>query len=77
LAYHTPDSRHSEPGFPDIVATHPERGTFFAELKTAKGRVSEAQQRWMETLRASGQRVYLWKPDDWPEIERVANGEQT
>ncbi len=25
---------------------------------------------------AAGSRAYLWRPEDWPEIERVARGEK-
>jgi hypothetical protein len=30
-------------GFPDLVMTHPSRGTIFVELKTAKGVLSDTQ----------------------------------
>ena len=40
-AYHTHDSRRSQPGFPDIVLVNPERRhTLFVELKTSTGRVT-------------------------------------
>jgi hypothetical protein len=55
----------------------------FAELKTQKGRTSLAQAEWLEALgvifarggamigQQSRTAVYLWRPSDWPEIERV------
>jgi hypothetical protein len=55
----------------------------FAELKTQKGRTSLAQAEWLEALGVVLARggamldqeprsaVYLWRPSDWPEIERV------
>ena len=47
LAYHTHDSRRSVPGFPDIVALR--QGRLLAlELKMPNGRVSKAQQHWLE-----------------------------
>jgi hypothetical protein len=40
-----------------------------AELKVPGGVVTLAQQHWLEVLRqVSHIEVYLWKPDDWPEI---------
>lgn len=78
LDYHTRDSRRSNPGFPDLVLV---KGytLIFAELKTEKGRVSEAQQRWLDALRQLAEpvvgemtghsiHVCLWRPSDWDEI---------
>ena len=63
-AYHTYDSRRSQPGFPDLVLWR--RGELiFVELKTAKGRVSLDQTRVIDGLEAAGQRVYVWRPDDF------------
>jgi len=64
-------SFHSPAGFPDLCMVRGER-VVFAELKTAKGRVSDAQEVWLCTLRATGKvEAYLWRPQSWPEIERV------
>jgi hypothetical protein len=92
LIYHTHDSRYSAAGFPDLVMVHRGESTqtvprncrlVFAELKTEKGRTSEAQARWLEALGVVLARggamefqeprstVHLWRPSDWPEIERV------
>ena len=76
MAFHPFDSRRSEPGFPDLTLVHPERGLIFAELKTARGRASPAQQRWIAALRDAGARVYLWRPDDWDDIAAILNGAQ-
>ena len=71
LVYHTHDSRRSEPGFPDLVMTKVKR-LVIAEIKTEKGKTSPAQDKWLETLRtARGVKVKLWRPSDWPEIERT------
>lgn len=66
-AYHTHDSRRSEPGFPDLVLI---RGgvLIVAELKSTKGRVRPSQERWLELFREVGARVFLWRPDDWASI---------
>ncbi|MGP5219417.1 VRR-NUC domain-containing protein [Arthrobacter rhombi] len=74
LAYHTHDSRRSEPGFPDLVLVHPVKGlVMFRELKTQKGRTSTAQDTWIKALRAAGQNVSIWRPADYVsrEIHRV------
>lgn len=42
----------------------------FAELKAEKGRLRPEQKVWIEKLMATGNEVYVWRPSDWPEIER-------
>jgi hypothetical protein len=71
-AYHTFDSRRSTPGFPDLVLAKVDRRLIVAELKTEKGRVSPAQREWLDLLAeiASDIDVCVWRPSDWPEIER-------
>jgi hypothetical protein len=39
-----------------------------AELKTQKGRVSEAQQKWLDALREAGVETYLWRPSDMGQV---------
>ena len=51
-------------GFPDLVLAHPKRGVIYAELKSAVGRVSEAQRRWLDTLEQAGAEAYVWRPID-------------
>jgi hypothetical protein len=48
-AYHTFDSRRSEPGFPDLVICGHSR-LFFFETKSATGRVTPDQQGWLDAL---------------------------
>lgn len=73
--YHTHNSRHSAAGFPDLVLVRGDR-LIFAELKTERGRVSEAQRAWLDDLTAvalacSGVEVYIWRPSHWPHIARA------
>lgn len=67
LSYHTHDSRHSAPGFPDLVLVRDNR-LIFAELKTDTGRLSPAQRDWIEALSAAGAEVHVWRPSQWSEI---------
>lgn len=62
--YFTWDSRRSPEGFPDLVLCQPPR-LVYAELKTATGKVSAAQERWLARLRDCQQEAYLWRPADW------------
>lgn len=62
-AYHTHDSRRSEPGFPDLVIVGRE-GIIYRELKTQKGRVRPEQNQWITDLIRAGQNAGLWRPAD-------------
>ena len=64
LVYHTFDSRRSEPGFPDLVLVRGQK-VLFRELKTGRGRVSEAQRLWLERLAVAGADVGVWRPEQW------------
>ena len=72
LCYHTYDSRRSEPGFPDLVLV---KGisVLFIELKSQKGRLSDAQARWLIELEGARQWVGVWRPSHWKDgtIERT------
>ena len=83
LAYiHGWDCHHAQPsmtrtgryittgaaGFPDLVLCHPVKGLIFAELKTAKGKTSIAQDHWLALLNRHAE-VYVWRPDDLKDIE--------
>jgi len=50
-------------GFFDIVMAHEPRGLIFAELKTEKGKPTEAQLHWMRTVHPHAE-CYLWRPSD-------------
>lgn len=62
-----------DPGFPDLVLAHPTRGVIFAELKSEKGRLSTAQNAWLDVLDCNPVThypiaVYVWRPSDWESI---------
>lgn len=68
LVYHTHDSRGSEPGFPDIVATNGEQ-LLFSELKSNKGKLTMEQQQWLELLRRiPNLDVHLWRPSHMADV---------
>jgi hypothetical protein len=65
LAYHTHDSRRSEPGYPDLHLVHDGRGiSMFRELKTRTGRISPDQRKWGAALTAAGHDFAIWRPVD-------------
>jgi hypothetical protein len=65
IAYHTHDSRRSQPGFPDLCLVHRTTGDLiFAEIKSATGRLSPAQQEWLALL-GKQHRALVWRPEDW------------
>lgn len=71
LAYHTYDSRRSQPGFPDIIALRGWR-ILAIELKAEKGRLTPAQREWLAAFEATDHaEAYCWRPSDWDTIERV------
>ena len=60
-----------DPGFLDWVLV---RGTrvIFSELKREDGKVTRAQQEWLDDLRkCTGVESYLWRPSDRSQIEKV------
>lgn len=68
--YHTWRSKHSAAGFPDETLWKGRR-LVFAELKTQKGRVSDAQRRVLEGLAETPAEVYLIRPLDLDEFATV------
>jgi hypothetical protein len=63
LCYHTHDARRSTAGFPDLVIVGP-GGCLFRELKTATGRATGEQGRWLDALGTAGMDAGLWRPAD-------------
>lgn len=67
--YHTYDSRRSHPGWPDLVLVRPPE-LIIAELKTDKGRVTRAQQDWLDDLAACEVETVVWRPRDFGAIHQ-------
>jgi len=62
LWYHTHDSRRSPSGFPDLVTVGP-WGILYRELKKEKGRLTKAQQEWLNALSSAGANAGVWRPN--------------
>jgi hypothetical protein len=68
LSYHTWVSVKSAPGFPDRVFVRPPR-ILFVEEKAEKGKVSPAQEKWAEALKACpGVEYVLLRPSGLEEF---------
>jgi hypothetical protein len=62
-------------GWPDLVLVR-DRSLLFCEIKSVKGKLSAAQQEWLQALskvayRSPKVEVHMWTPADWPTIEKV------
>lgn len=57
-------------GFPDLICVKPRR-IVAAELKAGRGRVTEAQRRWLGRLALAGAECYIWRPESWDAIVKV------
>ena len=67
--YHTHDSRHSDEGFPDVIAIHEGMGRgLVAELKREGEEPTTAQRRWLALFGAMGFETYIFHPSD---IDRI------
>ena len=64
-------------GYPDLVIGResPPR-LIYAELKKQTGRMRPDQHKWRRILEATGQEYYLWRPSDWPDIERILESDE-
>jgi hypothetical protein len=64
--YRTWISIRSPSGFPDLILVKPGRKLILAELKSERGRLTEAQEVWLKLLRqVPGIEVHVWRPSDW------------
>lgn len=61
-------------GFPDLVLSHAEHGTIYAELKAENGRLSPAQVDWINTLAAAGDEIHVWRPRHFDMIVKRLSG---
>ena len=67
--FHTFDARRSDPGWPDLVLAHREKGrVIFAECKRDTEKTTPAQDAWLETLAWCDEEVYIFRPRDLDEI---------
>ena len=60
--YHTWQSQHSTPGFPDYVFVR-DGEIIYVELKTEVGKLSPHQIKWRDLLCAARQEWYCWRPN--------------
>ena len=68
---HAAPSKWSEAGWPDLALCRPPR-LVLVELKSATGKVSPAQARWLGLLGACPTlEVYVWRPDDLDAAVRI------
>jgi hypothetical protein len=63
--YHTHNSKHSAPGWPDYVIASPKgKGMLFRELKRQGEVPTVRQQQWLDILAANGRDIGVWRPED-------------
>ena len=71
--YFTWNSYHSPKGLPDLILRKKPR-LIFAELKSEKGELSDAQLDWYFDLKESGFEVYIWRPSMFNQIVEILQG---
>lgn len=57
-------------GWPDLALARADR-FLVIELKGEKGRLSPEQKDWLFALGIAGVEAHVFRPSDWPEIEKV------
>ena len=57
-------------GWPDLTLVKGSR-LIFAECKSDTGKVSQAQQEWLDALKKTKAEVYLWRPADWLTLQEI------
>ncbi len=70
--HHEYDARRGTAGMPDLllIRRDPPR-CLWAELKTDTGKLRSEQREVIDMLRAAGQEVYVWRPADLPDVQRI------
>ena len=62
-------------GWPDLVLWHEIQGrTLYAELKAAKGTLSDDQKQHLTSLARAGNECYVWRPKDGDAVETILRG---
>jgi SAM-dependent methyltransferase len=70
--FHVHDSRRSDPGWPDIVFAHDDKGRLvFVEIKSDDGEASPEQTAWHDTLAKCDMEIYLVYPRHLDEIIEI------
>lgn len=67
--WHCHDARRTVPGLPDLILIRDR--VVFVELKTERGRLSDAQAEWQRRLEAAGAETHVWRPSDLDAAGRV------
>lgn len=73
--YHTFDSRRSSSGFPDLVLVRDR--VVFAELKSEKGVLADAQKQWLKALLDASAEAYVIRPRHIDLIGKVLGDRRT
>lgn len=68
--YRTPVSGPLGPGWPDLILIRDDV-ILAVELKSEKGRLTTLQSRVLDDLLRAMILTYVWRPSDWPTIEKV------
>lgn len=74
--YHTTYSIGSDKGYPDLTMIHPTHGAMWLELKGPRGRASQEQQEWIQSLKSAGQKAYIVHWNQWDLIESLLMGKE-
>jgi len=62
-------------GWPDLVLWHEQQQRLlFIELKATAGRLADTQREVLLSLRAAGQEVAVWRPEDLEAIQETLAG---
>ena len=70
LTYSIPDSRRTNPGYPDVhIVGH--GVSVYVECKTAKGRVRREQKTWLAELQRAGIPAMILRPKDVDRLEAM------
>ena len=73
FVYHTWNSRHSQPGFPDLILIRPETHELLAlELKREGKKATEEQELWLALFGdVRDVQSYCWTPSHWRLMEEA------